>query len=150
MHHVYNGFFKEHKNDYEWMRDNGYMSAYAYNYYKDNGNLLFGEPTYSKSYAYKAIENEVKSMAGGMMAYGDLSDMLEGATGGKISCGVGYGKSYWKSRGVDRALATEAFAEMTSAVVTNKESLETIKKYLPQSYAMYNDMLKDIAEKGGN
>lgn len=143
--------FKEHKNDYEWMRDNGYMSDYAYNYYKENGRFLFGEPTYSKSYAYKAIENEVKSIAGGMMAYGDLSDMLEGATGGKISCGVGHGKSYWgKVMGVDRALATEAFAEMTSATAENAESLETIKKYLPKSYAVYNDMLKDIAQKGGN
>lgn len=142
--------FKEHKGDYEWMRDNGYMSDYAYNYYKENGRFLFGEPTYSKSMAYSAIEKEVKSIAGGMMAYGDLSDMLEGATGGKISCGVGHGKSYWKTRGVDRALATEAFAEMTSATVTNKESLEVIKQYLPKSYEMYNDMLKDIAQKGGN
>lgn len=142
--------FKEHKNDYEWMRDNGYMSRYGYDYYKENGRFLYGEPTYSKSYAYKAIENEVKSIAGGMMAYGDLSDMLEGATGGKISCGVGHGKSYWsKVMGVDRALATEAFAEMTSATAENAESLAVIKKYLPKSYKMYNDMLKDIAEKGG-
>ena len=142
--------FKEHKGDYEWLHENGFMSDFSYKFYKDNGTFIGGEPTYSKSYAYKAIENEVKAISGGMKAYGDLSDMLEGATGGKISCGVGHGKSYWgKILGMDYKLATEAFAEMTSATAENAESLQTIKKYLPKSYAIYNDMLKDINSKGG-
>lgn len=33
---------------------------------------------------------------------------------------------------------------MTSATMTSPESLETIKKYLPKSYTMYEDMLLDI------
>lgn len=143
--------FKEHKDDYKWLHENGLISDYAFSFYERNGYLVGGEPKYSKSLAYSAIEKEVRSVAGGMLAYGDLSDMLEGATGGKISCGIGHGKSYWgKVLGVDKALATEAFAEMTSATATNKESLELIKQYLPKSYAIYNDMLNEIAKaKGG-
>ena len=83
--------------------------------------------------------------------YGDLSDILEGATRGKIRCGIGHGGgSYWTTRtynGIDWGLGTEAFAEMTSATMTSPESLATIKKYLPKSYAMYEDMLKVIANQ---
>ena len=124
--------FKLHKDDYEWLHNNGFISDYSYGFYERNGQFLGGAPKYSKQMAYNAIEKEVKEIAGGMTAYGDLSDMLEGATGGKISCGVGHGKSYWSKLGADRALGTEAFAEMTSATITNEESLEVIKKYLPK------------------
>lgn len=138
--------FKAHKGDYEWMFKNKLIESYQYNFYKNNGRLIGIEPKYSKSYAYSAIEKEIKSTIGGAMAYANLSDILEGATNGKISCGIGHGKSYWKSD--DYKLATETFAEMTSATITNNESLETIKRYLPKSYNMYNDILKDMLQGG--
>lgn len=59
-----------------------------------------------------------------------------------VSCGEA--DSY---NGIDWGLGTEAFAEMTSATMTSPESLATIKKYLPKSYAMYEDMLKVIANQ---
>ena len=126
--------FKEHADDVEWFRANGFMSPWQTE-----------PPKYSKTVAYKAIEKEVKGF--GMMAYGDLSDILEGATGAKIQCGIGHGASYWKKRtydGVSDGLATEAFAEMTSATFTNPESLEMIKKYLPKSYSVYEEMLASL------
>jgi len=142
--------FKEHKGDYEWLHENGLISDYSYSLYKSAGSFFGGEPKYSKSMAYAAIETEIKAITGGGMAIADISDMLEGATKGKISCGYGHGKSYWKPIfGVEEKLATEAFAEMTSATITNDKSLETIKQYLPKSYEVYNDMLKDIASKSG-
>lgn len=142
--------FKEHKDDYEWLYNNGFISDYKWNYYQNFGQWFGGAPSYSKSFAYSALEKEVKSIAGGGMAISDLSDMLEGATGAKIQCGYGHGKTYWqKGMGVDAKLATEAFAEMTSATITTPESLEVIKKYLPKSYKVYEEMLKDIAKKGG-
>ena len=140
--------FKAHKGDYEWMFKNKFIESYQYNFYKNNGRFIGIEPKYSKSYTYSAIEEEIKSITGGPMVYANLSDILEGATNGKISCGIGHGKSYWKLD--DYKLATETFAEMTSATIANNESLEIMKHYLPKSYNMYNDILKDMATKGGS
>ena len=47
----------------------------------------------------------------------------------------------------DWGRGTEAFAEMTSATMACPESLETIKKYLPKSYALYDEMLEVIANQ---
>ena len=140
--------FKEHETDYGWLVGNGMMSTMDFSYYTMYGKFLSGPPKYSKSYAYAAVEKEIKGLGDGR-TYSDLSDMLEGASNGKIKCGYGHGNSYWKKlMGVDEKLGTEAFAEMTSATITNPESLETIKKYLPKSYAIYEDMIADIASKG--
>ena len=73
----------------------------------------YGEPKYSKAMAYKAVEREIRQLP--QTARADLSDVLEGATNGKICCGFGHGKKYWSDRthdGVPDGLATEAFAEM--------------------------------------
>ena len=84
------------------------------------------------------------------MQYADISDILEGAMRGKIRCGIGHGgASYWTQRtfnGVEWGLGTEAFAEMMSATISNPESLATIKKYLPKSYAVFEEML-DVIRK---
>lgn len=140
--------FKEHAKDYAWLHENGFISDYSWHVYETRGQFFGGEPKYSKSFAYAAIQKEIKDIAGGGMAISDLSDMLEGATDGRIRCGYGHGVSYWKKIfGVDEKLGTEAFAEMTSATVTNKESLNVIKQYLPKSYQVYQDMIKDLAGK---
>ena len=100
---------------------------------------------YTKSIAYKALEKEIRAYDSYAMA--DLSDILEGATGAKIKCGYGHGASYWKDRtigGISDGLATEAFAEMTDSTFANPESLELIKKYLPKSYKVYEEMLEVI------
>lgn len=133
---------KDHKDDFSYWVQKGWMSQNTADYY-----LKYGGFKVKKSYAYAALQNEIKSLS--PLQYGDLSDILEGATRGKIQCGIGHGGgSYWTNRtynGVEWGLGTEAFAEMTSATMTSPESLETIKKYLPKSYAMYEDMLKLIA-----
>ena len=98
---------------------------------------------YYKAYAYKALENEIRAY--NSYARADLSDILEGATGGKVQCGYGHGTKYWKDRtigGISDGLATEAFAEMTDSTMSNPESLELIKKYLPKSYKIYEKMLE--------
>ena len=138
--------FKEHKTDFDWLHDNGFISDWSFDFYKKHGRWPASAPKYSKSYAYAAIEKEVKG-SGSKVAYGDLSDILEGATGAKIQCGIGHGASYWKQRtfgGVSDGLATEAFAEMIDSSFANAESLETIKKYLPKSYAVFQEMIEDL------
>lgn len=133
---------KDHKDDFSYWVQKGWMSQNTADHY-----LKYGGFKIRKSYAYAALQNEIKSLS--PLQYSDLSDILEGATRGKIQCGIGHGGgSYWTNRtynGVEWGLGTEAFAEMTSATMTSPKSLETIKKYLPKSYAMYEDMLKLIA-----
>lgn len=129
--------WKAHAGDVEWFRNQGYMPSWQTTI-----------PKYSKSRAYAAIEKEIKA-SGSKMAYGDLSDIMEGVTGAKIQCGIGHGAKYWKDRtynGVSDGLATEAFAEMMDSTFANPESLEMIKKYLPKSYSVFQDMLKDLVK----
>ena len=139
--------WKEHAGDVEWFHDNGYIEDWYYRMYK-NGTYTADRilPKYRKSYAYSSVEKEIKA-AGSKIAYGDLSDILEGATGAKIQCGIGHGASYWKDRtynGLPDGLATEAFAEMMDSTFTNPESLALIQKYLPKSYGVFQEMLENL------
>lgn len=79
-----------------------------------------------------------------MQECGDLSDMFERFSiehgGNAYPFGVGHGESYALGMG---ALEKEAFAEMTSATLVNKSSLDLIKQYLPNAYEAYLEMLKE-------
>jgi CTP-dependent riboflavin kinase len=139
--------FKAHVDDFEWLHNNGYISDWSWDFYKKHGTWVGGKPKYAKSYAYKAIEKEIKALT--PKAKADLSDILEGATNGRISCGFGHGKSYWTDRtygGLKDGLATEAFAEMIDSSMACPESLEAIKKYLPKSYAVFEEMIEALVE----
>lgn len=84
-----------------------------------------------------------------LVARTDISDMFERYSvkngGEAYPFGVGHGKSYANREG---ALAKEAFAEMTAAEISNPESLELIKEYLPESYKAYQEMLDQALTKG--
>lgn len=132
---------KAHKTDFQYWVGKGWISQSMADYYTRN------PPQILKSMAFRAIQNEISGLS--PFQYCDISDILEGATRGKIVCGIGHGAgSYWTKRswkGVDWGLGTEAFAEMTSATMANPESLATIKKYLPKSYALYQEMIEFLA-----
>lgn len=84
----------------------------------------------------------------------DVNDIFEGASKGKIPTVYGHGKKYWNKHTrtiayqkftVDaHKVSSEAFAEMFSATVTNPESLAEIKKWFPESYAVFEEMLSTI------
>ena len=135
---------KAHKTDFQYWVDQGWITKEWAEYYASQTNLKI-----TKSMAFDAVKREIQGLEPLQMC--DISDILEGATRGKIRCGVGHGGgSYWTTRtwkGIDYGLGTEAFAEMTSATMTNPESLATIKKYLPKSYALYEEMLEVIANQ---
>lgn len=134
---------KAHKTDFQYWVDQGWITKEYAEYYAAN------PPKILKSMAFQAIKREITALEPLQMC--DISDILEGATRGKIVCGVGHGGgSYWTNRaynGVDWGLGTEAFAEMASASMTCPESLATIKKYLPKSYALFEEMLEVIANQ---
>lgn len=138
--------FKDHKGDWDWLHQQGYISTTNYDWFKKYGRWLGGEPKYSKALAYKAVEQEIKALA--PLAKADLSDIMEGATNARISIGFGHGASYWKKRmwfGVNDGLATEAFAEMIDSTFCCPESLATIQQYLPESYKVFLEMLEFLA-----
>ncbi len=133
---------KAHKTDFQYWVSQGWITQETADYYRICGGGL----RITKSMAFDAVKREMQSLTPLQMA--DISDILEGATRGKIVCGVGHGAgSYWTTRsynGIDWGLGTEAFAEMTSATMSCPESLAVIKKYLPKSYAVYEEMLETI------
>lgn len=137
--------WKAHEGDWDWLHKNGFISDGNYQFFQQYGRWIGGEPKYSKSMAYKAIEREIMALS--PLQKADLSDIIEGATGAKIQAGFGHGKSYWTKRtigGIADGLATEAFAEMVDSEMSNPDSLAILKQWLPKSYGVFCDMLKAI------
>ena len=116
-------------------------------YKKEVATAVRKDPQYkaaiAKRRAYQEVTNEIRALTNAQKA--DLSDIFEGATGGKVNGGWGHGKSYWDNG--NRALAKEAFAEFYSAQISNPESLAILKQYLPKSAAVFEDIIEAI-EKG--
>lgn len=135
---------KAHKADMDYWLERNWIGQDVAAFYASHPELKI-----TKSMAYVAVQREITSLS--LMQYTDISDILEGATRGKIRCGIGHGGgSYWTKRsynGVEWGLGTEAFAEMLSAMMSNPDSLATIKKYLPKSYALFEEMLGVLAKK---
>ena len=77
------------------------------------------------------------------MLRSSLSDIAEGVTKGKVQAGFGHGKTYWE-RQTD-GVAKEAFAEFWECVA-NPEQWEVLKKYLPKSTAIFEEMIKELAK----
>lgn len=133
------------KEDWAALHEIGAISDFDWSIYENTGNWLFGDvPKYSKAKAYAAVSKDLKSMSAHQG--GDVSDIMEGATNARAQGTMGHGATYWKQR--KEALPTEAFAEFTSATFSNPESLETIKKWFPKSYKMYEEMCEAILNGG--
>ena len=97
-----------------------------------------------KADAFKCVEKELWNIPRAEVA--EVSDIFSGATRNKITEGWKHSTAYWKSD--KNNLPAEAFANMFCATVCNPKSLEHIKKYLPKSYAMFENLVNEIAEKG--
>jgi len=75
----------------------------------------------------------------------DISDMFERYTVAHYDeafpFGVGHGKTYARR---DGATEKEAFAEMYSALVTQNDSLQVIKDFFPEAFALFEEMLGSV------
>jgi len=75
----------------------------------------------------------------------DISDMFERYTVAHYDVAfpfdVGHGKTYARK---DGATSHEAFAEMYSALVTQNDSLQVIKDFFPESFALFEEMLGSV------
>ena len=81
-----------------------------------------------------------------------LRDIVGGVTKNKI--GSGHSTAYWNKMerrwGKNGGVAIEAFAEFTSSTLTNPGSLKVIKKYLPRSYKVYQEMIEEAVKERKN
>lgn len=139
----------DHATDVKYLYTHRYIRPIEYDKFLKTGAI----PKKLKKpelFAKGKLTTEMKGLS--ELDRGDLFDIIEGATNGKIKLGVGHGTSYWdkgyKKTSIEslkgRELASEAFAEMIDSSLGNKESLEIIKKYLPKSHELFKKMIKEI------
>jgi len=84
---------------------------------------------------------------GGLSTQLALGDIVEGATKGRAQDTYGHGKGYWD--GQSHYLSMEAFAEFNSAECIYSERPEILDKMverLPRSYAVYQDIVREMVE----
>lgn len=94
----------------------------------------------TKAEAARILINEIRQNYS-LIARSDVSDMLEGAgIGVSYPLGIGHGASYWKNRDNGK----EIFAELLSAEAASSESLACIRKYFPETYKVFRDILEVI------
>lgn len=112
--------------------------------------ILSGKSKLKKNAAMKALENELKALGMTDAQRADLSDILDAVTRGGVSLGWGHGKKYWQTQdklyGKDGGLAKEAFAEFMSAYMSNHDSLEVMRKYLPESAKVFDEMIDQLGK----
>lgn len=72
----------------------------------------------------------------------NVSDIINGVSKGEINPGYGHTTEYWTKY---KMQAVEFFAEITSAMINNPESLLQIKKMFPNAYKEYLKVVEDIA-----
>lgn len=136
--------------DTDWLVANGYMSSWKAEYIRENPDMektALAALKHTKTYAYRAVADEIRSMNDAQKA--DLSDLFGGATVCKCEDGWGHEKTYWRpklsQKGYElKPLAHEGFAEFFSAYTANPESLEMLRKYLPESTKIFEEMIEEV------
>lgn len=80
-------------------------------------------------------------------AYGDVGDLMGGASGGSfMASGLpGHSGTYYRGSEGLLNLGTEAFAEFFSASIDNPQSLVKLKEYFPDSYRLFEEILEELA-----
>ncbi len=91
---------------------------------------------------YRSIEREISRLPRG--ATPAVSDLFAGVTFCKIHDGWGHEKGYWQYD--PQMVCQEFFAEVFSESIVNPEGIKLVKRYVPKSYKIFQDMLKDIVE----
>lgn len=143
--------------DYDWMRENVQDTFDIWNLERviaENPTSAeikksnFFKTKTNKSAAYASVEKELREISDENRS--SISDIFEGATSAKIQAGWGHGKSYWKNQDkwADQkyhGLASEAFAHYME-YIANPEGFEVLKKYLPESSKVFDEILEAISK----
>ena len=110
-------------------------------------SIMQSKPGMTRDQAADTIIVEVKGKYS-KIGRADLSDIMEGAGIGKAyPLGAGHGLAYWTGPGAAKRKGMEIFAEITDAVATSPEGLRAIREYLPQTYGVYQEMIRGRVKK---
>ena len=91
-----------------------------------------------QSDVYARIEQELWDLYRNNPKSCTVSDIWQGVTKSRVNGPVGHKKKYWKRQDV----GVEAFAEMFECAMTNPAGLEQIKKYFPQSFKLFEELIE--------
>lgn len=109
---------------------------------------------YKKLAKEKGLDDFVNSLSfiqevHGTNDWGGFSDIVTGASGGKMNLGVGHynkkglpDKSYY-----NRALGDEVFANLFEATALNSDGRKLFEKYLPETTAKFDEILRGNYEQ---
>jgi heme oxygenase len=79
--------------------------------------------------------------------WGDFMDIVQAATDGRVTGSVGHPKRYFSGRLGKIKQATEAFAEMYAAEISNPESLKNLQTVAPNAYKVFRRMVTALEKK---
>lgn len=135
--------------DIGWLESNGYLMEWHADYLRRHPDKVaeaLSGLKHTKAATYSSVASEIGEMSNAEKA--DLSDLFGGATLNKCNDGWGHSKSYWRPKGASEdyqlaRLAQEGFAEFFSASTANPESLAVLRKYLPESSKIFDEMMKE-------
>lgn len=135
--------------DIGWLESNGYLMEWHADYLRRHPDKVaeaLSGLKHTKAATYGSVASEIGEMSNAEKA--DLSDLFGGATLNKCNDGWGHSKSYWRPKGASEdyqlaRLAQEGFAEFFSASTANPESLAVLRKYLPESSKIFDEMMKE-------
>lgn len=136
--------------DIGWLESNGYLMEWHADYLRRHPDKVaeaLSGLKHTKAATYSSVASEIGEMSNAEKA--DLSDLFGGATLNKCNDGWGHSKSYWRPKGASEdyqlaRLAQEGFAEFFSASTANPESLAVLRKYLPESSKIFDEMMKEV------
>ena len=134
--------------------------------YGTPGNLFEPSTTFSSEYDSGAfntaltrdVEAWITSQGGdrsamtflfkaNMRNWGDFMDMVQAATHGRVTGSVGHPKGYFSGRSGKIRQATEAFAQMFAAEISNPESLKNLQTVVPNAYKVFRRMVPALEKK---
>ena len=136
--------------DLDWLQSNGYLDKWRVDFLRKNPeriDLALSTLHHSKKDAYRSVADEIGKMGHAQKA--DLSDLICGATLNKCEDGWYHDRGYWRPKGSGEdftlmRLSHEGFAEFFSAHTANPESLAVLRKYLPESSKIFEEMLEEL------
>lgn len=136
--------------DLGWLEANGYISKWKVDFLRkhpDNVAEAISSLKHTKADAYNSVASEICEMSNADKA--DLSDLFSGATLNKCKDGWYHERDYWRPKGSGEdftlmRLSHEGFAEFFSAHTANQESLDVLRKYLPESTKIFEEMLEEL------
>lgn len=129
-----------HINDPAYLHRMGVIDKYEYMNYYFNKGWNGKKIVYTRSMAYKSIAKAVKKYSPSETTA--LSDALSGLSKGELVVDAYHRKEYWEKR--EQRLAAETFANLTSGIITNSGDDKCFRAFLPQSYAVYNEIIEQL------